>query len=421
MCRLVYLLAFCGPGLLLDMAPPAKRDIPVTGNADPRLAAFDRVMLDFLQARPDVPGATLAVARDGKLVYARGFGHADLERKQSVQPNALFRIASVSKPITGVAILQLVERGKVKLGDRVFDVLDLQEPQGKDVTFDPRWRKVTVEQLLHHTGGWDRGKSFDPMFRSPEICRTLQIDPPAPPEAIIRYMLRHPLDFEPGTRHVYSNFGYCLLGRVIEKVSGKTYEAYVRQEVLLPLGIRDMHIGHSLAEERFPGEVWYDAGGEKTAALFGPQRGKPVPVCYGGWSQEALDSHGGWVASAPDLVRFAAAFNQPRRCPILNADSIHTLFARPEGIAGFTRKAKPRPTWYACGWEAGPAGPEGSEELNTWHNGSLPGTSTLLVRRADGLTWAVLFNSRAGPKDDEPCQAIDPLLHRAAAAVKDWP
>ncbi len=419
--RLVCLLAICAAGLLLAAAPSGKGDVPVTGKADPRLASFDRMMLDFLQAHPDVPGAALAVAKDGKLVYARGFGHADLERKQPVQPDALFRIASVSKPITAVAVLQLVERGKLKLSDRVFDVLGLQEPKDQGVSFDPRWRKVTVEQLLHHTGGWDRDKSFDPMFRSPEICRTLQIDPPAMPDAIIRYMLLQPLDFNPGTRHVYSNFGYCLLGRVIEKASGQPYEAYVRREVLLPLGIRDLRIGHSLAEDRFPTEVWYDAGAGKTLAQFGPQRGQPVPVCYGGWCQEALDSHGGWVASAPDLVRFAAAFNQPRRCPILNADSIHTLFARPEGPAGFTRKGKPRPEYYASGWEVRPLGPERNAGVNTWHSGSLPGTSTLLVRRADGLTWAVLFNARARGKGEEPCVVIDPLVHQAADAVKEWP
>src|SRR5262249_13645413 len=143
--------------------------------------------------------------------------------------------------ITAVAILQLIERGQLKLDASVFDVLDLEEP--KNGKFDPRWRQVTIRHLLQHTGGWDRAKSFDPMFHSAAICKALQVESPAAQQDIIRYMLSVPLDFNPGQRYAYSNFGYCLLGRVIEKLSGKDYEAYVRQQVLLPVEARDTHLG----------------------------------------------------------------------------------------------------------------------------------------------------------------------------------
>src|SRR6202044_1462244 len=134
---------------------------------------------------------------------------------------------------------------------------------------------------------------------------------------IIRYMLRQPLQFEPGTKSVYSNFGYCLLGRVIEKASGLGYEEYIRKEVLAPLGIQRMHIGHSLLKDRRPDEVHYYAGKKQFPAVVGPDLGMPVPAPYGSWNHEALDSHGGWIASAGDLVRFAAAFNEPAKCKIL--------------------------------------------------------------------------------------------------------
>ena len=98
-------------------------------------------------------------------------------------------------------------------------MLDLEEPK-KGAKFDRRWREVTIHQLLQHTGGWDRDKSFDPMFHNNQICEELKIPSPALQKDIIRYMVRQPLDFNPGERYAYSNFGYCLLGRVIEKVTG---------------------------------------------------------------------------------------------------------------------------------------------------------------------------------------------------------
>jgi N-acyl-D-amino-acid deacylase len=413
---LLLLLPLVGPA---EADPPKEKAIPATGPTDRRLVSFDRIMLDFLKKHPRVPGAALAVARDGKLVYSRGFGYADLQRTQPVQPDSLFRIASVSKPLTAVAVLQLVERGKLKLSDKVFDVLELKEPKGKAAKFDPRWHKVTIQHLLHHTGGWDRDKSFDPMFENDQICKQLKVQSPARQADIIRFMLRQPLDFEPGARDAYSNFGYCLLGRVIEKASGRKYEDQVRQEVLQPVGARQSRLGRTLLEDRFPTEVWYDSGNKKEPAILGPNLGKPVPLAYGAWCLEALDSHGGWIASAADLVRFASAFDHPDRCPLLKAKSIEIMFAPPPGAAGHKRNGMVKAAYYACGWEVRPYG---KDVRNTWHSGLLDGTSTILVRRGgDHLSWAVLFNASKIGKDDEPADLIDPLVHEAADAVKQWP
>jgi N-acyl-D-amino-acid deacylase len=393
--------------------------VEATGRADPRLVSFDRLMGEFLREH-ELPGAALAVAHKGKLVYARGFGHADRDAGELVGPRALFRIASISKPLTAVAVLQLMERGRLKLDDSVFQVLQLQQPKDRGIRFDPRWKNVTIEHLLQHRGGWDRDKSFDPMFRSPTIVKELDVPPPARPWDIIHYMLRQPLDFDPGEKDVYSNFGYCLLGRVIEKVSGQTYEEYVRKEVLAPLNIHTMRLGATLPEKRARGEVqYYVAKKARGTAVMGPHLGEPVPEPYGAWCLESMDAHGGWLSSAPDLVRFATAFDDPRRCKVLKSKSIEILFARPPGAAGRDRNGKPRDAYYACGWMVRPVDEKG--HANTWHAGSLPGTSTLLVRRHDGLTWAVLFNSRTSAKKVEPASAIDPLVHKAADAVKNWP
>jgi N-acyl-D-amino-acid deacylase len=413
--------ALAGGALLLIATAPAEPArglaedaLPVTGKADPDLAGFDRLMSDFIK-KYDLPGGALAVAKDGRVVYSRGFGYADLDKKEPVKPDALFRIASVTKPLTAVAVVQLVERGKLRLEDRVFDVLELKEPAGK-AKFDPRWKDVAIIHLLQHRGGWDRDKSFDPMFRSPDICKELDVPPPADPEAIIRYMVRRPLDFDPGERYAYSNFGYCLLGRVIEKVSGKGYEDYVKENVLAPLGIERMQLGKTLLTDRAPGEVRYYAEGEGPAVM-GPRLGKPAPLAYGAWCLESMDSHGGWIASAEDLVRFAAAFNNPRRCKILRAASIGMMFVRPSGAAGQDQDGKPADGYYGFGWWVSPVD---RGKADAWHTGSLDGTSTLLVRRWDGLTWAVLFNSRQA-QGGEPADVIDPLLRDAADAVKGWP
>lgn len=386
---------------------------PITGDAVPDVAPFDELLLNFLNEN-QISGAALAITKDGKLVYSRGFGWADPDAKEKVSPTALFRIASISKPITAAAILMLVERGKLKLDDRAFDFIALAPSAGRKR--DPRLKDITIRHLLEHTAGFDRAKSFDPMFRPVLIAKDLGVDPPAGPDHVIRYMLGQPLDFDPGSRYAYSNYGYCVLGRIIEKVSGQPYETFVREEVLKPLGISQTKLGKTL--ERAEGEVKYrDAVPRKGTAIMGPDFGKPVPAPYGAWHLEAMDAHGGWISSALDLVKFARAFDDPAKCPILKRESVETMFARPAGRAGHDTDGKPLPTYYGLGWNVRPMG----NGRNTSHMGALDGTATVLVRRHDGVNWAVLFNARSNAKGEYLGTKIEPLLHQAAGKVKSWP
>ncbi|MBX9678856.1 MAG: beta-lactamase family protein [Gemmataceae bacterium] len=380
-----------------------------TGESDPRLASFDRLMESFVKDN-QAPGAALAVAKDGRLAYARGFGHSDERQKLPVEPTTRFRIASVSKPITAVAILKLIEQGKFELDDPVRPLLGIRK-QGQE---DPRWAKVTVRQLLQHTGGWDRAKSFDPMFRPLEVAKEVGSSSPAPAKAVVQYMLRRPFDFEPGERFAYSNFGYCVLGRVIEHATGKEYEGYVRDEILKPLGIMSMSIGTTSKSAK--GETsYFDPKKRMGSSVFTPRTSVPLP--YGAWHLEAMDAHGGWIASAPDLVRFAVEFNAPDKCRLLRPSSIQAMFARPQGIEARGSEGKPNPVYYGCGWQVRETG----NGVNTWHTGALDGTASLLVRRHDGLTWAVLFNAKENPRGEYLAGKIDPLIHRAADEVKEWP
>ncbi len=410
-----------GAALALVAAPGAVGDpageIPITPLRDrPSLKSFDDQMVAFMRAR-SIPGGALAVSRNGKLVLATGYGWADSEAGEKVEPESLFRIASVSNPITAVALLHQLQDStlSVTLDTPILDVLHYRPHLAPGAQPDPRLAQVTVRQVLQHTAGWDPGKSFDPMFRPLTIAQAMGEAPPAGPDAIIPYMLGLPLDHDPGSTFAYSNFGYCVLGRLIERLAGRPYEQYVQEEILAPLGIHRMRIGRTLAELRAPGEVrYYDPGTGET--VMTPEADR-APACYGTFYLEARDAHGGWLASAADLVRFACAFDDPSRCPLLSPEMVAAMFARPQGSAGYEPDGKPRAAYYACGWLVRPTS---DGKANHWHNGSLPGTSTLLVRRHDGLNWAALFSQRTDPSGLSYGD-IDPALHRAADAVTEWP
>lgn len=366
-----------------------------------------------------VPGGALAVVKAGRLVYARGYGWADREKGRPVTPTSLFRIASLSKPVTAVAVLKLVEQGKLKLEARALDYLDLPPliPTGKQP--DPRFRQVTVLQLLQHTGGWDSAKNFDPMFRSRAIAQAAGTPPPADARTVIRYMLGRPLDFDPGARFAYSNFGYCVLGRIIETVSGQSYERFVKETLLAPLGITQMRIGATRASGQAEGEVrYYTPNGESRESVF-PDTPARVPWPYGAFHLEAMDAHGGWIASAVDLARFAAALDKPGHSPSLKPETIRILYTPPAPPVSRNDDGSLKDVYYGCGWNVRLLGRR-RDRANYWHTGSLPGTRTLLVRRWDGLNWAVLFNQRQN-LSNLPDSAIDPAMHRAADAVRDWP
>jgi N-acyl-D-amino-acid deacylase len=311
-----------------------------------------------------------------------------------------------------------VEQQRLDLDARAFELLQRNPLFRVSHAPDSRLETITVRQLLHHTGGWDRDRSFDPMFRPVAIAREMGEPPPAQARTIIRYMLGQRLDCDPGTRYAYSNFGYCVLGRIIEQVTGASYEEFVRREILAPIGVNRMRLGKSRDDEQAPGEVrYYSRRGDETNSVF-PPTSKKVPLPYGGFCLEAMDAHGGWIGSAEDLACFAAALHDPRRSPLLKPETFRLMEAPPPPPVWRKPDGGLDDAYYACGWMARPVGRD--EKANYWHAGSLPGTSSLLVRRSDGLGWIVLFNQRSEDKK-LPDSAIDPALHRAASAVTEWP
>jgi CubicO group peptidase (beta-lactamase class C family) len=296
------------------------------------------------------PGLSVAIAHHGRLAYAEGFGLADPAAGQRVAPPNLFRIASVSKPVTSVAVFSLIEQGRLSLSDKVFGRTGILRNE-YGAPRDRRIEQITVEQLLTHTcGGWPN-KGRDPMFSNPDFDQ----------RRLIAWTLANvPLNHAPGTAYAYSNFGYCLLGRVIEKVTGQRYGAYVRDAVLKPCGVTGMRIGAGPRAARAAGEVVY-AG----------QGGDPYRV-----KVARADSCGGWIASASDLARFAMNIGGGPGTPGI---------LRPHTVAAMTAPSAVNPG-YAKGWIV--------NAQRWWHNGSLPGTSAIMVSTRSGLAWAALANTR---------------------------
>jgi CubicO group peptidase (beta-lactamase class C family) len=338
-------------------------------------AAMDGVVEKLMQ-QFSIPGLSIAIAAAGKEVFAQGYGEADKSAGEKVTPKSLFRIASLSKPITSVAIFTLVERGKLHLTERVFGrgtVLDVDYGD----TYPRNVNQITVEHLLTHTaGGWPNDKT-DPMFSQASknqkqlIAWALANQPPKNP---------------PGNAYAYSNFGYCVLGRVIEKISAESYQGFVREQVLKRCGISEMRIAGNKLADRAPGEVVYYDNQEK-----------PYEI-----DVARMDSHGGWIATASDLVRF-----------LTRVDGFPTVpdILRPDTLRLMTTPSPVKPD-YAMGWAVNKAN-------NWWHTGSLPGSTTLMVRTARGLCWAALTNSRGkGPGDFS--EALDRMMWDVVRKVPAW-
>jgi len=389
---------------------------PVSGEAVEGLAGFDALMTDVMQ-RWTLPGGQLAIARDNRLVYNRGFGYASVEDDEVVELDSRFRIASNSKPITAVAILKLVDAGELSLDTPVIPLLALEGPA--NAPYDARLDAITVEHLLVHSGGWNSAANgVDPQYLPwPAVAsHVLDAESPAEAETIVRYMLSQPLDFGPGTVSAYSNFGFNVLGRVIEHLSGQTYEQFVIDEVLAPSGITSMAIGGTTLAERLEGEVrYYPPSGQAARESVYPGEGF-VPVGYGSFYLRALDAHGGWIASAADLVRFALAIDGKRGPALLSPDAVTSMETtpRPPSAAAGAGNVE---TTLGLGWNSVAEG-DGYE----WsHAGALEGSNCAwMVRKPDGTTAAFLFNTL--PEDFGGFFGeIIPALQEMLAGITEWP
>lgn len=356
-----------------------RADIPTGGEN----AAMWRIGRNFM-GQFFAPALSVAIVRDSKFVFERPWGMADSEQSEQCSNTSLFRIASVTKPITSVAIFTLLEHGKLNLNDKVFGPSGiLGEDYGK--TFKQYVTDVTVDHLLTHTsGGWPND-STDPMFKNNSWDHKKLIT-----DAIANLPLTSP----PGTHWAYSNFGYCVLGRVIEKITGQTYENWVQQTVLAPCGITDMRIAGNSYRDRAPNEVAY----------LGQFNENPYNM-----NVRRMDSHGGWIATPSDLAKFTAHLGGTPTIPsILKPESIK-LMTTPAPAYPQNSDAK-----YARGWMV-----RNNGTGNWWHGGSLPGMTSVMVHTSDSMCWGALTNTRTEPSDTINA-ALDQMVWDMVQQVRAW-
>lgn len=385
-----------------------------TGEALPGLEPFDRLMAGLLR-KWKVPGGGLAVARDGRIVLARGYGLADRERGTPVEPTSLFRLASLSKTVTAVATLQLVQERRLDLDARVLPLLGETGPRPEKIT-DRRVRDITVRHLLQHTAGFDRSKSGDLMFMPYAAAAAKRQGGPLPPDCptIMRDALERRLDFTPGERFEYSNIGYCILGRVIERVTRAPYEAHVRERVLAPAGAEGMRVGRT--REAAEGEVtYYDYEAKEYPAM--PGLGVTHATRPYGFALETMDAYGGWIGAPADYLRFVLAIDGRRGPALLSAGTLARMNAQ-VGLEATSagEDSIPMGSFYGLGVRVRPV----KGGLNIWHFGSLPGTVTIALRTFDGFAWVVAFNGRPAERNGFRLD-VDRGLWEAKAKVKAWP
>ncbi|HTV57408.1 MAG TPA: serine hydrolase domain-containing protein [Verrucomicrobiae bacterium] len=332
-----------------------------------------------------MPALSIAMARNGEFVWDRAMGMAYGKDLMQSQDTTLFRIASVTKPITSVAIFTLVEKGKLNLNDKVFGASGILGTKYGKLPYAQYVEDVTVDHLLTHTsGGWPND-STDPMFQHNSWDQT----------KLITWTLKNlPLSYPPGEHWAYSNFGYCVLGRVIEQISGQAYADYVQANVLAPCGISDMAIGRNKLSQRYPNEVEY----------VGQYSEDPYKM-----NVTRMDSHGGWIATPSDLVIFLDHLGGVPGFPsLLQPQTIQTMTTPTPAYP------KTSPASYARGWMVRTDAPG-----TWWHNGSLPGTTSIMVRTSIGMNWAALCNTRTEPHDQMD-SALDNMLWNMARVVPEW-
>lgn len=341
----------------------------------PQLEDMENKIKRYL-LRWEINGAQIAVTRNDSLLYVKGFGWADMEKKQEMQPSNIMRLASVSKLLTAVGVMRLAEAGTLKLSDHVFG------PKGilNDTAFtnaikDQRYLDITVEQLLRHKAGFTTGAG-DPMFSTRYIMMQNRLTTPPDNNTLMKILLKRRLGFTPGTAKRYSNVGYTLLSMIIEKKTRMSYEDYMRRFVFEPAGCYDFHIAGSYEKDRRRNEVKYYMHKGSEPVYEYNNSGRMVEKCYGENDIPNLKGAGAWCASAAELSRLVASIDLlPGVKDILSKKSVEFM----------TREMPDHD--FSIGWNFCPKG-------RPWiRTGSLSGTSALVLRYPDGECWILITNT----------------------------
>ena len=370
---------------LNDTLTNAMSDIPELAGLDKRITSYMRQW--------HMKGASIAITRGDSLVYAKGYGWADEEKGVEMSPRHILRMASVSKLITAAGIMVLQDRGDLNIKDTVFGPTGILNDStiNSIIRRKKDYHKITVEHLLRHQAGFSR----DPLFSSRDVIHQLQLDHAPEAEDFYRVVLNRRLKFAPGTWQSYSNFGYLLLSKIIEEVSGMPYDEFIKQEVLEPAGCYDMHIAGIYYEDKRDNEVrYYTHEGDGKYIEEYTDSGVMVERCYGGNNIPMLSGAGAWCGSPAEIARFVASIDgRPEVEDIISGESV-------ELMTGYYDKDT-----FSLGWND-------THPNKGWtRSGTLSGTTAFIKVFPDGECWVFISNTSTwkGPRQ---AKYTETLFHK---------
>jgi len=327
-------------------------------------AKFDKML--SAQFKSDEPGATVLVARKGRVVYTRAFGLANVELYVPMHVASVFKIGSITKQFTAVAILQLAEQRKLSLKDDITRFIP-DYPMGG--------RKITIEHLLPHTSGiW----SYTSM---PDVVKRGAMD--FTPAEMIDHFKNQPMRFDPGTKWEYSNSNYVLLGAIIEKISGKTYGAYLEQNIFKPAGMtRSLYASDiRLVTNRADGYSMTEEGIVNAAYL----------------SMTQPYAAGSILSTVEDLFKWNQALQSGK---LIKRETLKKAWTR-------YKLADGTETRYGYGWRMGYI----QESRSLWHGGWINGFITMTMYLPDEDVFVAVLTNR------DPNSPEDVVARLAAVAI----
>ncbi|XP_072168897.1 uncharacterized protein [Diadema setosum] len=355
---------------------------------------LDQYMEEYLD-KNHYTGATLGVLKGSSLVYAAGYGTT--LTGAAMEPTSLLPVSSLSKTITSVAILKLVQEGHLHLTDKVFGpegLLSSYAPFPSSESADYRLRKITVEQLLHHTAGWSQQKPpvYDPLMNEVylsrghnvlNISREMGLTAKPTPKDIIKFMMGRRLDHAPGTTYEYSNFGYCILGQIIAEVSWMSYEEFVKENILEPLGMWQTEL-----KQLEPGPL---EGGYSLSFHDGD-----IPLMqHIQTAAPSLDLIGpalGWHSTVYDIMRFVSGIHDKKflseaTLQLLQVPPSSPMFEHQETWPGLGVRVANTGAW----WQV--ADPHDNEIVLYHHPVVGRPQATTPYKQEDSLGWVLIMSS----------------------------
>lgn len=349
---------------------------------------LDKEMKRYLR-KWEMKGASVAIMRNDSLIFAKGYGWADEEEEIKMEAGHILRMASVSKLITAIGIMKLQDEGRLNIKNKVFGPEGVMKDSDLDTLIrHSAYEHLTIEHLLRHQGGFYR----DPLFSSKDVMNQMRLDHPPTADDFFRLILPKRLRYKPGTTHRYSNFGYLLLSRIIEHVTGKSYEQYIKEEILAPAGCYDMHIAGNYYEDRRENEVrYYTHRGEGQFIEEYTGSGNLVERSYGGNNIPLLSGAGAWCGSTAELARLVASIDGRDEVPdIISKKAVDQM------IEYFDQST------FSLGWNDTTPG------VGWSRTGTFSGTSAIIKYFPDGECWIFISNTSTwrGPRQAKQTDAL---------------